>query len=211
METGGNGESARENRGGGVLDCSSLGNFTRLPVSDEVFEMIVSSESEQWNGENSSFSCGWTSLDSVAYNVELVSSPISSHGLIGNSSNYLQQSQATSSASRLVQFQSDDNLAELELNIPCFDSGTYSEMDSFFFLHGCRWIANSGCSFDYPLDGSNNMTEKASIPQIAGDNYAQSQEEHKILDEGTAKPLTDGKKRRRMCYNWPQFPSLKVS
>ncbi|KAF7135987.1 hypothetical protein RHSIM_Rhsim08G0090100 [Rhododendron simsii] len=78
MDAGGNGDLGCGNRGGGgLLDCSSLGNFTALPA-DEVLGMTTGSE--HWNRVHSSFNSGWTPLiGSIAHsNMEVGTSPFSS-------------------------------------------------------------------------------------------------------------------------------------
>ncbi|XP_057500860.1 transcription factor bHLH74-like isoform X2 [Actinidia eriantha] len=180
MDNGGDGELGCENRGlGGLLDCSYLGNFVPLPL-DEVL------------GVNSSFSGNWTPIDALEYNSEFVTSSISCHGLIDNSYVDIRQSQA-----------------ELEPNMACFGSGTFSEMDRFFIEHRSRLIANFGCSADYHLEGSGNKNEKALLPQSSTHNYAQSHEDCKLLDAGTTKFSPDRKKRRKVCDDRSQFAQLK--
>ncbi|GFY90975.1 basic helix-loop-helix (bHLH) DNA-binding superfamily protein [Actinidia rufa] len=180
MDNGGDGELGCENRGrGGLVDCSYLGNFVPLPL-DEVL------------GVNSSFSGNWTPIDALEYNTEFVTTSISCHSLIDNSYVDIRQSQA-----------------ELEPNMACFGSGTFSEMDRFFIEHRSRLIANFGCSSDYHLEGSGNKNEKALLPQSSTHNYAQSQEDYKLLDDGTTKFSPDVKKRRRVCDDQSQFARLK--
>ncbi|XP_058227112.1 transcription factor bHLH74-like [Rhododendron vialii] len=80
MDAGGNGDLGCGNRGGGgLLDCSSLGNFTALPA-EEVLGMTTGSE--HWNRVHSSFNSGWTPLiGSIAHsNMEVGTSPFSSFG-----------------------------------------------------------------------------------------------------------------------------------
>ncbi|XP_028053572.1 transcription factor bHLH49-like isoform X3 [Camellia sinensis] len=202
METSGNGESGPENRGGGLLDCSSLGNFKPL-TSDKVLGMTVGSEPlyKHWNAPNSSFSGGWT-----PQNAEIVNSLMSSHNQIDSFSytDSLLQSRGTDSTSRLVQFQSDQCLAELEPNLPCFGGGSFAEIDNFSILSRCRWISNSSCSVD-----SINKSNIALMSQSEADNYAQSPEDCKVLEEGAMKPSPDGKKRKRDYDDWSQFARLE--
>ncbi|CAL5326112.1 unnamed protein product [Camellia sinensis] len=202
METSGNGESGPENRGGGLLDCSSLGNFKPL-TSDKVLGMTVGSEPlyKHWNAPNSSFSGGWT-----PQNAEIVNSLRSSHDQIDSFSytDSLLQSRGTDSTSRLVQFQSDQCLAELEPNLPCFGGGSFAEIDNFSILSRCRWISNSSCSVD-----SINKSKIALMSQSEADNYAQSPEDCKVLEEGAMKPSPDGKKRKRDYDDWSQFARLE--
>ncbi|CAL5372682.1 unnamed protein product [Camellia sinensis] len=202
METSGNGESGPENRGGGLLDCSSLGNFKPL-TSDKVLGMTVGSEPlyKHWNAPNSSFSGGWT-----PQNAEIVNSLMSSHDQIDSFSytDSLLQSRGTDSTSRLVQFQSDQCLAELEPNLPCFGGGSFAEIDNFSILSRCRWISNSSCSVD-----SINKSKIALMSQSEADNYAQSPEDCKVLEEGAMKPSPDGKKRKRDYDDWSQFARLE--
>ncbi|KAG5535454.1 hypothetical protein RHGRI_023278 [Rhododendron griersonianum] len=80
MDAGGNGDLGCGNGGGGgLLDCSSLGNFTALPA-DEVLGMTTGSE--HWNRVHSSFNSGWTPLiGSITHsNMEVGTSPFSSFG-----------------------------------------------------------------------------------------------------------------------------------
>ncbi|GMP31198.1 hypothetical protein CsSME_00005512 [Camellia sinensis var. sinensis] len=202
METSGNGESGPENRGGGLLDCSSLGNFKPL-TSDKVLGMTVGSEPlyKHWNAPNSSFSGGWT-----PQNAEIVNSLMSSHDQIDSFSytDSLLQSRGTDSTSRLVQFQSDQCLAELEPNLPCFGGGSFAEIDNFSILSRCRWISNSSCSVD-----SINKSKIALMSQSEADNYAHSPEDCKVLEEGAMKPSPDGKKRKRDYDDWSQFARLE--
>lgn len=160
MDTGGNGDLGCENRSSGLLDCSSLGNFTSLPA-DEV--LGTTTGSEHWNRRNSSFNGGWTPLDSVTHNIRVGTSPMS-----------------------------------------CFGSGTFSDIDNFCIPQSCRWIANSGCSSDYPSERNGDKNEKALTPQCIADDYAISPE-----GEGTVKSSPDGNKRRRASDNLSQFAQLK--
>lgn len=161
MDSGGNGDLGCENRSSGLLDCSSLGNFTPLPA-DEV--LGTTTGSEHWNRVNSSFNSGWTPLDSVTHNIGVGTSPMS-----------------------------------------CFGSGTFSEIDNFSIPHSCRWIANSGCSGDYPSERSGDKNEKEITPQRVAGDYAISPE-----GEGTVKSSPDGNKRRRASDDLSQFARLKV-
>ncbi|XP_057492875.1 transcription factor bHLH74-like isoform X2 [Actinidia eriantha] len=179
MDNGVDGELGYENRGHSLLDCLSLRNFIPLP-SDKVL------------GVNSSFTGGWTPLDAVEYNAEFVTSLISCHGLIDNSYVDIQES-----------------LAELESNTTCFGSETLSEMDSFFIEHRSRLITNFGGSTDYHLEGSGNKNEKALLPQSSTHNYAQSQEDCKLVDDGNTKSSPDRKKIRRVCDDQTQFARVK--
>ena len=143
---------------------------------------------------NSSFTGSWTPLDAVEYNTEFVTSSISCHGLIDNSYVDIRES-----------------LVELEPNMTCFGSETLSEMDSFFIEHRSRLITNFGCSADYHLEGSGNKNKKALLPQSSTHNYAQSQEDCKLVDDRNTKSSPDRKKRRRVCDDRTQFAQVKVS
>ncbi|GMP31200.1 hypothetical protein CsSME_00005512 [Camellia sinensis var. sinensis] len=188
METSGNGESGPENRGGGLLDCSSLGNFKPL-TSDKVLGMTVGSEPlyKHWNAPNSSFSGGWT-----PQNAEIVNSLMSSHDQIDSFSytDSLLQSRGTDSTSRLVQFQSDQCLAELEPNLPCFGGGSFAEIDNFSILKDCK-VLEEGAMKPSP-DGKKRKRDYDDWSQFARlENMKTEQEKdqcNRQQDEAKPKP-----------------------
>ncbi|XP_028053573.1 transcription factor bHLH74-like isoform X4 [Camellia sinensis] len=188
METSGNGESGPENRGGGLLDCSSLGNFKPL-TSDKVLGMTVGSEPlyKHWNAPNSSFSGGWT-----PQNAEIVNSLMSSHNQIDSFSytDSLLQSRGTDSTSRLVQFQSDQCLAELEPNLPCFGGGSFAEIDNFSILKDCK-VLEEGAMKPSP-DGKKRKRDYDDWSQFARlENMKTEQEKdqcNRQQDEAKPKP-----------------------
>ncbi|KAL7190849.1 hypothetical protein ACSBR2_023010 [Camellia fascicularis] len=197
METSGNGESGPENRGGGLLDCSSLGNFKPL-TSDKVLGMTVGSEPlyKHWNAPNSSFSGGWT-----PQNAEIVNSLMSSHDQSDSFSytDSLLQSRGTDSTSRLVQFQSDQCLAELEPNLPCFGGGSFSEIDNFCILKDCK-VLEEGAMKPSP-DGKKRKRDCDDWSQFARlKNMKTEQEKDQcIRQQDKAKPRPKQKAVANTC------------
>ncbi|KAL5558711.1 hypothetical protein UlMin_034922 [Ulmus minor] len=100
------------------------------------------------------------------------------------------QNQGMSSTSHLVHYHSDSSFVEMVPKIPCFGSGSFSEMVGSLGLSQCAEIANSGCPPNY-VSNKEKGTERTST--IGG----QSQDGHQISDGGVgSSPI--GKRRKRV-------------
>ncbi|GMP31199.1 hypothetical protein CsSME_00005512 [Camellia sinensis var. sinensis] len=151
--------------------------------------MTVGSEPlyKHWNAPNSSFSGGWT-----PQNAEIVNSLMSSHDQIDSFSytDSLLQSRGTDSTSRLVQFQSDQCLAELEPNLPCFGGGSFAEIDNFSILKDCK-VLEEGAMKPSP-DGKKRKRDYDDWSQFARlENMKTEQEKdqcNRQQDEAKPKP-----------------------
>ncbi|KAL7190850.1 hypothetical protein ACSBR2_023010 [Camellia fascicularis] len=160
--------------------------------------MTVGSEPlyKHWNAPNSSFSGGWT-----PQNAEIVNSLMSSHDQSDSFSytDSLLQSRGTDSTSRLVQFQSDQCLAELEPNLPCFGGGSFSEIDNFCILKDCK-VLEEGAMKPSP-DGKKRKRDCDDWSQFARlKNMKTEQEKDQcIRQQDKAKPRPKQKAVANTC------------
>ncbi|KAH0988353.1 hypothetical protein GBA52_015530 [Prunus armeniaca] len=82
-----------------------------------------------------------------------------------------------SSTSHLVQYPSDSSYVEMVPKLPCFGSGSFSEMVGSFGLSECAQIANPGCVANYNPNREGGTERTSTIG-------AQSHDDHQISEEG---------------------------
>ncbi|KAE8057008.1 hypothetical protein FH972_013731 [Carpinus fangiana] len=176
----------------GVLHCPSSGMSTN-PLPEKVSGMAMSSGSmyKPSNGADHFFSSGWDPLVSLSHSENFGGSSMVSHSEFSNPPYpVVMENQGISTSFHLVQYPSSSTLVEPVPKLPCFGSGSFSEMVNSFGLPDCSQIANSGCPQNY-ASNKDGGTGKTST------NAAQSQDDHQISGEGAVGSSPNAKRRKR--------------
>ncbi|XP_041018451.1 transcription factor bHLH74-like [Juglans microcarpa x Juglans regia] len=174
------------------LHCPSLGMSTN-PLPEKISGMIMSSVSmyKPSNGADPFFSSGWDPLASLSQNENFGGSSTVSHSEFANPPYPIAlENQGTSSTCQLVRYPSNSSFVELVQKLPCFGSGSFSEMANSFGLPDCGQIANSGCPQNY-------ASLKESGTGITSTNGVLSRDDPQISCEGAIGSSPDAKKRKR--------------
>ncbi|XP_010248335.1 PREDICTED: transcription factor bHLH74-like isoform X2 [Nelumbo nucifera] len=206
MGAGDNGNLGFQQRGGSLLNYPSSG---MMYMPEKVVGMTMSTMPmcKPSNLVDSSFGSAWDPFVSQAQNVEFQASSMASRQIV--TSHYgvgSLENQEISTDPRLVQFPSDANLVNLVPKLPCFGSGSFSDVVSSFGLPPCGQIVNSECPSDCPSSNKENGTEITSTSPRDGVHATVFQEDHHhILDEGTGGPSPNGKKRKRVPESHSQL------
>ncbi|KAK9271032.1 hypothetical protein L1049_026621 [Liquidambar formosana] len=200
-----NGDMGFQLRGEGMLNCPSSGMNTN-PMSEKVSGMAMSTVSmfKSSSGGDPFFASGWDPLVSLSQSENFGGSSMVSHCEFVNSPYpAVIENQGISSTSHIVQYPpSDSSLVDLVPKLPCFGSGSFSEMVGSFGLPECGQTANTGCPQNYSpnKEGGTGKTSP---------NRAHSQEDCQISDEGTLGASPNGKRRKRVLDSHSPFNSNK--
>lgn len=175
-----------------ILHCPSSGMTTNL-LPEKVSGMTMSPVSvyKPSNGADPFFNSGWDPLVSLSQTENFGGSSMVSHSEFANPPYpVLMENQGISSTSHLVQYPSGSSFVELVPKLPCFGSGSFSEMVNSFGLPECSQIANSGCPQNY-------ATNKEGGAQRTSTTGVQSQDDRQISGEGPIESSTNAKIRKR--------------
>ncbi|XP_019072101.1 transcription factor bHLH74 isoform X3 [Vitis vinifera] len=189
-----NGNMGFPNTSQSILNCPSSGMNTH-PISEKVTGMTMSSASmyKSSNGGDPFFGSGWDPIVSLSQNENFGGSSMVSHSEFANSAYpVVLENQGIGSTPHLVLYPSNSSLVEMVPKLPCFGSGSFSEMVASFGLPECGQTANSGCPPNFPPN-KEGLTEKSL-------NGAQSQEGHQI-SEGDAVDASPSGKRRKSSFD----------
>lgn len=192
-----------QHRAEGKQTCPSSGMNTN-PLSEKVSGMMPMNSVPMFkssSGEHPFFGSGWDPLVSLSQSENFGGSSMVSHCQFANSPYpVVMGSQGISSHSNLVQYpQSDSSLIEMVPKLPCFGSGSFSEMVGSFGLPECAQNANT-VSPQYYSPNKEGKTGKTST------NAAHSQEDCQISEEGAS---PSGKRRKRVLESHSIFNANK--
>ncbi|XP_010273618.1 PREDICTED: transcription factor bHLH74-like isoform X1 [Nelumbo nucifera] len=195
-----NGDLGFQQRCGSLLNCPSSGMY----VPEKVVGMTASSMSmsKSSNVVDSFFPSPWDPFVSQAQNVEFQVSSIVSPHQITTSTYGVGMLENRGVSPHLVQFPSDPNLVDLAPKLPCFGSGSFSDMVSSLGLPDCDQIVNADC-LDYPSSNKEGDTEKTASSTNGAIHARVFQEDQQ--DDGAGGPSPNGKKRKRVPENHSQF------
>lgn len=193
-----------QHRSESILSCPSSGiSTTNLP--EKVSGMTMSSLSifKPSNGANTFFASAWDPLVSLSQSENFGGSSMVSQGEVSNQPYpVVLENQGMNSASHLVQYPSDSSFVDMVPKLPCFGSGSFSEMVGSFGLPECSGIANTGCHPNYKPNNEKG-TERASAIG------AHSQNGRETEDGGIgSSPI--GKRRKRVVDSNSPFSPNKV-
>lgn len=189
-----------------ILNCPSSG-MTTSHLPEKVSGMAISSLSvfKPSNGTDSFFGSGWDPLVSLGQSENFGGSLMVSHGELSNPPySVVLESQGMNSSSHLVQYPSDSSFVEMVPKLPCFGSGSFSEMVGSFGLPECAGIANSGCPPNY-TSNKEKGTERASA------YGAQSLDGRETEDAAGVGSSPSGKRRKRVLDSNSPFSPNKVN
>ncbi|KAF3447477.1 hypothetical protein FNV43_RR12663 [Rhamnella rubrinervis] len=192
-----------QHRSESILNCPSSG-MTTSHLPEKVSGMTISSLPvfKPSNGADPFFGSGWDPLVSLSQSENFGGSSMVSHGELSNPSySVVLESQGMNSTSHLVQYPSDSNFVEMVPKLPCFGSGSFSEMVGSFGLPECAGIANSGCPPNF-ISNKEKGTERAST------FGAQSQDGRETEDAGIGSSPS-GKRRKRVIDSNSPFSTNK--
>lgn len=194
-----------QRRSESILNCPSSG-MTTSHLPEKVSEMTMSSLSvfKPSNGADPFFGSGWDPLVSLSQSENFGGSSMVSHGELSNPPySVVLESQGMNSTSHLVQYPPDSSFVEMVPKLPCFGSGSFSEMVGSFGLPECAGIANSGCPPNY-------TSNKEKGAERASTFDAQSQDGRETEDAGIGSSPS-GKRRKRVLDSNSPFSPNKVN
>lgn len=200
-----NGDMGFQNTSHTILNCPSSG-MNMHPISEKVTGMTMTSASmyKSSNGGDPFFGSGWDPIVSLSHTENFGGSSMVSHSEFANTAYpVVLENQGIGSTPHLVPYTSSSSLVEMVPKLPCFGSGSFSEMVASFGLPECSEAPNSGCP---PNFGPNKegLTEKSLT------NGAHSQEGNQI-SEGDAVDVPPSGKRRKSSFDTPPLNPTKVN
>ncbi|XP_015885134.4 transcription factor bHLH74 isoform X2 [Ziziphus jujuba] len=191
-----------QHRSESILNCPSSGmSTTHLP--EKVSGMTMSSLSifKPSNGADPFFASAWDPIVSLSQSENFGDSSMVSHGELSNPPYpVVLENQGMNSTSHLVQYPSDSSFVEMVPKLPCFGSGSFSEMVGSFGLAECSGIANTGCPPKYTLH-KEKATERAS--PIG----AQSHDGRETEDGGIGSSSSGKRRKRALDSSSPFSPN----
>ncbi|KAF3953951.1 hypothetical protein CMV_020647 [Castanea mollissima] len=175
----------------GILNCPSSRMSTN-PLPEKVSAMTMSCVSmyKPSNGADPFFGSGWDPLVSLSQSENFGGSSMVSHGEYPPYP-VVMENQGISTTSHLVQYPSSSSFVELVPKLPCFGSGSFSEMVNSFGLPDCSQIANSGCPQNY-------ASNKEVATGRTSTNGAQSKDDQQVSGEGAIGSSPNAKRRKRV-------------
>lgn len=194
------GDMGFQHRGESVMNCSSSG-MNMNPLYEKVGGGVAVSSMPMFKsssgGGDSFFGSGWDPLLSLSHGENFGgSSMVVSHSEFANS-NYpvsVMENQGISSTSHLARYPSSDaSLVEMVPKLPCFGSGSFSEMVGSFGLPEC---GQTTLKYHSNREGG---IEKDST------NGSHSQEDCQMSEEGALGASPNGKRRKRVVDSQSPF------
>lgn len=175
----------------GILNCQSSGMSTN-PLPEKVSGMTMSSVSmyKPSNGADPFFGSGWDPLVSLSQSENFGGSSMVSHGEYPPYP-VVMENQGICTTSHLVQYPSSSSFVELVPKLPCFGSGSFSEMVNSFGLPECSQIGNSGCPQNYASNKEVGIGRTST-------NGAESKDDHQNSGEGAIGSSPNAKRRKRV-------------
>lgn len=187
-----------QHRNEGSLNCPSSGMSTN-PLPEKVSRMAMSSISmfKPSNAPDPFFGSGWDPLVSLSQSDNFGGSSVASQSEYTNHPYPVaMETQGMSSTSHLVQYPSDSSFVEMVPKLPCFGSGSFSEMVGSFGLPECAGISNSGCVANYNPNRDGGIDRTSTMG-------AQSHDDRQISEEGALGSSPNGKRRKRVPESSP--------
>lgn len=191
-----------QQRSESMLNCPSSG-ITSSHLPEKVPGMTMSSLSvfKPSNGPDPFFGSGWDPLVSLSQSENFGGSSMVSHCELSNPPySVVLENQGMNS---IVQHPSDSSFVEMVPRLPCFGSGSFSEMVGSFGLPECAGIGYSGC----PPNFNPNKEKGAERASMFG---AQTQDCCETEDAGIGSSPS-GKRRKRVLDSNPPFSPNKVN
>ncbi|PQP93478.1 transcription factor bHLH74 [Prunus yedoensis var. nudiflora] len=144
------------------------------------------------NGADPFFGSGWDPIVSLSQSDNFGGSSVVSHREFSNPPYPVAlENPGMSSTSHLVQYPSDSSYVEMVPKLPCFGSGSFSEMVGSFGLSECAQIANPGCAANYNPNREGGTERTSTIG-------AQSHDDRQISEDGALGSSPNGKRRKRV-------------
>ncbi|KAL6296093.1 hypothetical protein ACE6H2_004235 [Prunus campanulata] len=193
-----------QHRKEGSLNCPSSGMSTN-PLPEKVSQMTMSSVSmfKPSNGADPFFGSGWDPIVSLSQSDNFGGSSVVSHREFSNPPYPVAlENPGMSSTSHLVQYPSDSSYVEMVPKLPCFGSGSFSEMVGSFGLSECAQIANPGCAANYNPNREGGTERTSTIG-------AQSHDDRQISEDGALGSSPNGKRRKRVPESYSAFSPNK--
>ncbi|KAK9163617.1 hypothetical protein Syun_004519 [Stephania yunnanensis] len=180
--------------GKGMYAVSQPGKVVRRTMSS-------ASLSDSSNGTDSFFSNGWDPLVSMSQSLEFRGSSMAAHHHQVSISSHVVgglENHGGSSAS-FAQYPSDASFVELGLSkLPCFGSGSFSEMVSSLGMSEYGQITDAMCPSDYPSMAHHVETKKNSpSSRKIIDRNAIFQDDVLMSEEGGRQPSSSPNEKKR--------------
>lgn len=156
-----------------------------LPEKASGMTMSSLSMFKSSTGSDPFFASGWDPLVSLSQSENFGGSSMVTQGEFCNPpyNPVVLESQGMSSNSHLVQYPSDSSFVDMVPKLPCFGSGSFSDMVGSFGLPQCAGIASTGCPPNYAPNK---------------EKLGQSQDGCQISDGGIGSSSPNGKRRKRV-------------
>ncbi|GAV87324.1 HLH domain-containing protein [Cephalotus follicularis] len=190
-----------------AINCPSSGTSSnQLPKKVATLATSTMSMYKSSNVADPFFGSNWEPIVSLNQSENYGGSPMVSHTEFSNSpyGAIVMENQGIRNTSHFAQYPSDSSFVELVPKLPCFGSGSFSEMVGSFGQPECGQTANVGGPRNY-------ISNKEGCNERTSTNGALSQEEEKISEQEAIEASPNGKRRKREpASNSPFNPTKNV-